>query len=89
MQPRGLYAGLSSGQWEGEVGTERVARPVKGGKTQPGGALSGGQQHSEQVIQALRQQLEVELREAEDAEQRVATHPGAARLVHDRSDPTE
>jgi hypothetical protein len=45
-------------------------------------------EHSEQVIQALREQLEVALREAEEAEQRVATHPAAARLAPGRSDPT-
>jgi hypothetical protein len=46
-------------------------------------------EHSEQVIQALRHQLEVALREAAEAEQRVATHPAATLLVHDRWQPTE
>jgi hypothetical protein len=45
-------------------------------------------EHSERVIRALRQQLEVALREAEEAEQRVASHPAAALVGHDRSDPT-
>jgi hypothetical protein len=44
--------------------------------------------HSEQVIQALRQELEVALREAEEAEHRVTSHPAAVLLGHDQSDPT-
>jgi hypothetical protein len=37
-------------------------------------------EHSEHVIQALRQQLETALRESEDAERQVASHPAVALL---------
>jgi hypothetical protein len=43
---------------------------------------------SERVIQALREQLEVALREAEEAERRLTSHPAAALLVRDGSEPT-
>jgi len=50
-------------------------------------------ERSEQVIQALRQQLEAALREAEEAERQLASHPGAARLggsaTRGQADPTE
>jgi hypothetical protein len=46
-------------------------------------------EHGEQVIQALRQQLEAAVQEAEEAERQVASHPAAALLGPGPSDPTE
>jgi hypothetical protein len=68
------------------VGPEAYAAPTV--EVVAGAEVRALVEHSEQVIQALQQELEVALREAEEAEQRVASHP-AARLGPDRSDPTE
>jgi hypothetical protein len=69
------------------VGPEAYAAPTV--EVVAGAEVRALVEHSEQVIQALRQQLEEALREADEAEQRVASHPAAGLLAHDGSDPTE